>query len=56
MDLFGTAHSRIGQRDGNEDSHLVDNELELYIVSDGMGGAAAGELASRMAIDLGTFQ
>ena len=37
-------------RDGNEDSFLVDKKLNLYVVADGMGGHAAGEVASAMAV------
>ena len=36
-------------RDANEDSFLVDKKLNVYIVADGMGGHAAGEVASSMA-------
>ena len=39
------------KRPHNEDSFLVDAELGLYVVCDGMGGGNAGEVASRMAID-----
>jgi protein phosphatase len=35
----------------NEDSFLVDDETGLYIVADGMGGHAAGEIASQEAVD-----
>lgn len=38
------------KRDHNEDSVLVAQELGLYAVADGMGGHAAGEVASKTAI------
>jgi len=37
-------------RENNEDSVLVDEELGLAAVADGMGGHSAGELASSMAV------
>jgi len=36
-------------RDHNEDAFLVDKRLNLFVVADGMGGHAAGEVASQMA-------
>lgn len=39
-------------RKGNEDSVAVHPEHHLAIVADGVGGASAGEVASRMAVDL----
>lgn len=38
-------------RSNNEDYCLVRPELGLYILADGMGGAKAGERASRLAVD-----
>ncbi len=37
-------------RDHNEDNYLVDRKLALFIVADGMGGHAAGEVASALAV------
>src|ERR1044072_620941 len=38
-------------RSNNEDSCLVRPDLGLYVLADGMGGAKAGECASRLAVD-----
>jgi serine/threonine protein phosphatase PrpC len=37
-------------RDHNEDNFLVDKKIGLFIVADGMGGHAAGEVASAIAV------
>jgi protein phosphatase len=37
-------------RKHNEDSYLIDDELGLYVVADGLGGHAAGEVASEEAV------
>jgi PPM family protein phosphatase len=39
------------KRETNEDCFLVDEELSLFVVADGMGGHQGGDTASRLAID-----
>lgn len=39
------------KRSGNEDSFATDDALGLYVVSDGMGGHAAGEVASKVSVE-----
>jgi protein phosphatase len=39
------------RREENEDSYSRRDDLALYMVADGMGGHAAGEIASKIAVD-----
>ena len=38
------------RRDSNQDSCLINNDLGLFVVADGMGGHSGGEVASSMAV------
>ena len=52
MRVIGTGLTDKGAvRANNEDFFLTDNELNLYIVCDGVGGANSGEVASKMAAE-----
>jgi len=52
MELEFGAQSDIGcVRKNNEDSYRAAAEMNLFVLSDGMGGLEAGEVASRLAVD-----
>jgi protein phosphatase len=53
MRIVSVGQTDVGRRrPHNEDSYLRDDELGLYIVADGVGGNAKGEVASAESVDL----
>ena len=51
MNVRGYASTHVGRRENNEDAYLVDKEVGLYVVADGMGGYEGGEIASQTVVD-----
>lgn len=53
MKITVAGKSDLGQkRQNNEDNFCIAEEINLFVVADGMGGAASGQVASKIAVDV----
>ncbi|NND68576.1 MAG: serine/threonine-protein phosphatase [Halioglobus sp.] len=50
--LKTSGYTDVGKRKHNEDAFLIDRELGLYVVADGVGGHHSGEVASALTIEV----
>lgn len=51
MKITSVGITDVGQkRQNNEDNFLINDEINLYVVADGMGGHVGGEFASQIAV------
>ncbi len=51
LTIDAAAETHVGRRENNEDAFLLDDDLRVYAVADGMGGYHGGEIASALVVD-----
>ena len=53
MKIIAAGKTDLGKvRENNEDNFAIEEKINLFIVADGMGGHASGQVASKMAVDI----